>query len=94
MILPIVPTPARTTALETGSGRSAATAVSPALTVSQSGNRLVLSATALAARDMSGGAPVDAARVAALKSQIDAGTYVTDPGRIADAMIALDLPGR
>ncbi len=38
------------------------------------------------------GAPVDAARVAAIRAAIAEGRYPVDPGRIAAAMIEVDLP--
>lgn len=43
-------------------------------------------------RDLAGRPPVDHARVAELKMRIAAGAYPIDPGRIADAMIASELP--
>ncbi len=36
--------------------------------------------------------PVDRARVAALRRALATGTYVVDPDRIAEAIIAADLP--
>jgi len=39
-------------------------------------------------RDMASAPPVDAGRVAALKSAITSGSYRTEPVRIADAMLA------
>jgi len=38
------------------------------------------------------GAPFDADKVARLKNEIARGSYQVDPDRIADAMIAFDLP--
>jgi negative regulator of flagellin synthesis FlgM len=46
-------------------------------------------ASALAAE----GAPVDSAKVAALRAAIANGSYRIDPDAIAAKMIALDLPG-
>ena len=46
-----------------------------------------------AARDLAAAPPVDAARVAQLKSAIAAGEYHIDPDRIAARMIAADLGG-
>jgi negative regulator of flagellin synthesis FlgM len=43
---------------------------------------------------VSGGAPVDGAKVAAIRAAIAAGRYPVDPERIAEHMIALDLPQR
>ena len=43
---------------------------------------------------VSGGAPVDAAKVAAIRSAIAEGRYPVDANRIAESMIALDLPAR
>ena len=39
-------------------------------------------------RDMASAPPVDAGRVAALKSAITSGQYKPEPARIADAMLA------
>ncbi|TRW16689.1 flagellar biosynthesis anti-sigma factor FlgM [Glacieibacterium frigidum] len=87
-------TTTRAAALEPGNARSAATATSPALAVTRAPDPLALSPTAQAARDLAAAPPVDTAKVAALKSQTAAGSYTVDPARIADAMIALDLPGK
>ena len=38
------------------------------------------------------GAPVDNARVAAIRAAIAEGRYPVDPGKIARAMIEIDLP--
>jgi negative regulator of flagellin synthesis FlgM len=43
---------------------------------------------------VSAGAPVDHARVAALRAAIAEGRYPVDPDQIAAKMIALDLPPR
>ncbi len=43
---------------------------------------------------VAGGAPVDTAKVAAIRSAIAEGRYPVDPTRIAESMIALDLPQR
>ncbi len=40
----------------------------------------------------SAGAPVDAGKVAAIRAAIAEGRYPVDPQRIADSMLALDLP--
>ena len=40
------------------------------------------------------GAPVDAAKVAAVRAAIAEGRYPVDPRAIAEAMVALDLPER
>ena len=40
----------------------------------------------------SSGAPIDGAKVAAIKQAIAEGRYPVNPERIADAMLALDLP--
>ncbi len=40
------------------------------------------------------GPPVDGAKVAAIRSAIAEGRYPVDPARIAESMIALDLPRR
>jgi negative regulator of flagellin synthesis FlgM len=41
---------------------------------------------------VSNGAPVDAAKVAAIRTAIAEGRYPVDADRIAERMIALDLP--
>jgi negative regulator of flagellin synthesis FlgM len=38
------------------------------------------------------GAPVDIDRIAAIKAAIASGNYPVDANRIADRMLALDLP--
>lgn len=43
-------------------------------------------------RDMAASPPVDTAKVDRVKAAIGAGTYAVEPARIADAMIAHDLP--
>lgn len=43
---------------------------------------------------VSGGAPVDGAKVAAIRAAIAGGRYPVDADRIAERMIALDLPRR
>jgi negative regulator of flagellin synthesis FlgM len=43
---------------------------------------------------VSGGPPVDAARVSAIRAAIAEGRYPVDADRIAESMIALDLPRR
>lgn len=43
---------------------------------------------------VAGGAPVDRSRVAALRSAIAEGRYPIDADRIAQRMLALDLPSR
>jgi len=50
-------------------------------------------ATTPAARMAAQGAPVDMDRVAAIKAAIASGNYPVDPARIAEKMIALDMPG-
>ena len=50
--------------------------------------------TTPAARMAAQGAPVDIERVAAIKAAIASGNYPVDPGKIAERMIALDLPGQ
>jgi flagellar biosynthesis anti-sigma factor FlgM len=94
MNVPPVNSPTRIAAVEPGSARSAATRASPTVASARAADPLALSPTAHAARDLAAAPPVDTAKVTTLKGQIAAGTYVVDPSRIADAMIALDLPGR
>jgi len=43
---------------------------------------------------VAGGPPVDTARVASIRSAIAEGRYPVDADRIAERMIALDLPRR
>ena len=43
---------------------------------------------------VAGGPPVDAAKVAAIRTAIAEGRYPVDAGKIAESMIALDLPRR
>jgi negative regulator of flagellin synthesis FlgM len=43
---------------------------------------------------VSGGAPVDSARVEAVRAAIREGRYPLDPDRIAQRMLDLDLPRR
>ncbi|WP_419813787.1 flagellar biosynthesis anti-sigma factor FlgM [Glacieibacterium sp.] len=53
---------------------------------------LNLSGTAVAARALAQSPPVDAGKVAALRTAIASGSYAIDPGKIAEKMVALDLP--
>ncbi len=41
---------------------------------------------------VSAGAPVDSAKVAAVRAAIAEGRYAVDPRAVADKMVALDLP--
>ena len=43
---------------------------------------------------VSGGAPVDSARVEAIRNAIQSGRYPIEPDRIAQRMLDLDLPRR
>jgi negative regulator of flagellin synthesis FlgM len=43
---------------------------------------------------VSAGAPVDSAKVAAVRAAIAEGRYAVDPRAIAEQMVALDLPER
>lgn len=43
---------------------------------------------------VAGGAPVDSAKVAAIRAAIAEGRYPVDPAKIAERMLALDLPQR
>ena len=43
---------------------------------------------------VSGGAPIDSFKVAAIRAAIAEGRYPVDADRIAESMIALDLPRR
>ena len=53
---------------------------------------LNLSGTAVAARALAQSPPVDAGKVAALRAAIASGSYAIDPAKIAEKMVALDLP--
>ena len=92
MNVPIVLSPTRAAALEPGSARSTATVASPTLAVTRAADPFALSPTEHAARDLAAAPPVDTAKIAAIRAQLADGSYTVDPGRIADAMIALDLP--
>lgn len=50
--------------------------------------------TTPAAELVAQGAPIDAAKVEAIRAAIANGTYKIDAKAIADRMIALDLPGK
>jgi len=91
MNVPALSNVTRSAAVEPGTAR-AAPAAAAARPATRAAAPFAPSAAAHAARDMAAAPPVDTARVASLKAQIAAGTYTVDPGRIADAMIALDLP--
>jgi len=91
MNVPALSNVARSAAVEPGTAR-AAPAAAAARPATRAAAPFAPSAAAHAARDMVAAPPVDTARVASLKGQIAAGTYTVDPGRIADSMIALDLP--
>ena len=45
-----------------------------------------------AARMAALGAPIDSDRIAEIRAAIASGNYPVDPARIADRMLALDLP--
>ena len=47
-----------------------------------------------AAEMAASGAPIDSAKVAAIRAAITEGRYPVDPDKIAEKMIALDLPVR
>ena len=47
-----------------------------------------------AAEMAASGAPVDSEKVAAIRAAIAEGRYPVDPGKIAEKMLALDLPVR
>lgn len=44
--------------------------------------------------DLASGPPIDAEKIAALRAAIAEGRYPVDPDKIAERMIALDLPVR
>ena len=59
------------------------------------GSRAPAGAVKSAVLDLvSGGAPVDSAKVEAIRSAIQSGRYPIDPDRIAQRMLDLDLPRR
>lgn len=72
-----------------GAGKSA-----PAATVGPAGVRQSGSVESAVFELVGGGAPVDGAKVAAIRTAIAEGRYPVDPDRIAERMIALDLPER
>lgn len=64
----------------------------PAAAVGASGARQGSPVESAVFELVSGGAPVDSAKVAAIRTAIAEGRYPVDPDRIAERMIALDLP--
>jgi len=60
--------------------------------VEQTGTQDSASVTTPAAELAAQGAPIDTAKVEAIRAAIANGTYKIDPKAIADRMIALDLP--
>lgn len=68
--------------------KAGAAAAKVAASASDSASSVANPAAALAAQ----GAPIDAARVDAIRAKIAAGTYRIDPQAIAERMIAEDLP--
>lgn len=65
----------------------------PAAKVAATGTDATSAPATPAAQLAAEGAPIDSDKVAAVKAQIEAGTYRIDPQAIANRMIALDLPG-
>lgn len=66
----------------------------PARSGGASPERQVAQASNPAAEMAASGPPVDNSKVAAIRAAIAEGRYPVDHGRIADAMLALDLPER
>jgi negative regulator of flagellin synthesis FlgM len=60
--------------------------------VSEKSSASEATASSPASRMASEGAPIDLDRIAAIKAAIASGNYPVDPERIADRMLALDLP--
>lgn len=75
-------------ALRTDRVKAGAAAAKVAAGASESAASVANPAAALAAQ----GAPIDTAKVDAIRAKIAAGTYHIDPQAIADRMIAADLP--
>jgi negative regulator of flagellin synthesis FlgM len=71
-----------------------AKAASPVDTLSTSDEASGAIVSTPAARMAAQGAPVDVDKIAAIKAAIASGNYPVHPERIAEKMIALDLPGR
>ncbi len=63
----------------------------PVATVAAAAPASTLAATV---RDLAAAPPVDTAKVDRVRSALALGTYAIDPAKIADRMIALDLPHR
>lgn len=66
----------------------------PVAKVEQTGTQAAASMTTPAAELAAQGAPIDTAKVEAIRAAIANGTYKIDAKAIADRMIALDLPGK
>jgi len=81
--------PTGTGRIETGRTNGAAKPAAPSVRTAGSE-----SVTNPAAELAALGAPVDAAKVEAIRTAIAEGRYSIDPKAIADKMIALDLPGQ
>jgi len=75
--------------LAQGAGKSA-----PAAAVGAPGARQTSPVESAVFELVGGGAPVDSAKVAAIRTAIAEGRYPVDPDKIAERMIALDLPER
>lgn len=84
---------------KTGLGRIELGRVAPdgSAPVAKAGNATTGSGKAVGgavAELVAGGPPVDADKVAAIRTAIAEGRYPVDPEKIAERMIALDLPHR
>ncbi len=90
-ITPIT-TPCAPAALGPAAPRRADAPHTAATAPAKASEPLNLSGTAVAARALAASPPVDDAKVAGIKAALAAGTYAVDAGKIADAMIAHDLP--
>jgi negative regulator of flagellin synthesis FlgM len=81
-------------AIEPAGPRASAGPVAPAQPVSRVAPRAELSSLPIDVSHLSASPPVDAAKVAALKTAIAAGSYKIDPHAIADRMVETDFASR
>lgn len=85
-----ISSPVELAKLREGGKTKAAASVESSVETSASAESTATPAARMAAQ----GAPVDMDRIAAVKAAIASGNYPVDPERIAEKMIALDLPGQ
>lgn len=81
-------------AIEPPATRASTGPVAPPQPVARIAPRAALSSLPIDVSLLAASPPVDAAKVAALKAVISAGSYKPDPDTIADRMIATDLTPR